>query len=295
MADFILSCCATADLAKSHMDSRSISYASPPYFLDGKEYRDDLFQSMAASDFYQAMVDGADTKTSQPNMEEFLQYFEKLLEQGKDILHISLSSGLSGTFNSATNAVNIARERHPDRKIYIIDSLAASSGYGLLMDKAADLRDEGKTIEEVRDWVEENKLNLHHWFFTSDLTFFIKGGRVSKTAGFVGGLLGICPLLNVSNEGRLIPREKIRSKKKVIRTIVEKMKENAEDGLEYSERCFLCNSACKEDAEAVVALVKEAFPNIRGDIIINDIGPSIGSHTGPGTVALFFWGKKRED
>ena len=105
MADFILSCCATADLAKSHMDSRSISYASPPYFLDGKEYRDDLFQSMAASDFYQAMVDGADTKTSQPNMEEFIQYFEKLLEQGKDILHISLSSGLSGTFNSATNAL----------------------------------------------------------------------------------------------------------------------------------------------------------------------------------------------
>ncbi len=295
MADFILSCCATADLAKSHMDSRGISYASPPYFLDGKEYRDDLFQSMTASDFYQAMVDGADTKTSQPNMEEFLQYFEKLLEQGKDILHISLSSGLSGTFNSATNAANIARERHPDRKIYIVDSLAASSGYGLLMDKVADLRDEGKTIEEVRDWVEENKLNLHHWFFTSDLTFFIKGGRVSKTAGFVGGLLGICPLLNVSNEGKLVPREKIRSKKKVIRTIVEKMKENAEGGLDYSEKCYLCNSACKEDAEAVVALVKEAFPNIKGDIIINDIGPSIGSHTGPGTVALFFWGKKRED
>jgi DegV family protein with EDD domain len=250
---------------------------------------------MTAKEFYQAMVDGADTKTSQPNIEEFFRYFDAILAEGKDVLHISLSSGLSGTCQSATNAAKKAQEKYPERKIYVVDSLAASSGYGLIVDKVADLRDEGKSMDEIRDWVDEHKLELHHWFFTSDLTFFIKGGRISKTAGFVGGLLGICPLLNVSNEGKLIPREKIRSKKKVIRAIVEKMKENAAGGLEYADKCYMCNSACLEDAQAVAALVEEAFPNIKGNVVINDIGPSVGSHTGPGTVALFFWGKKRED
>lgn len=295
MADFVLSCCATSDLTKAHLDSRNVSFVSPPYFLGGKEYRDDLFQCMTAKEFYQAMVDGADTKTSQPNIEEFFRYFDAILAEGKDVLHISLSSGLSGTCQSATNAAKKAQEKYPERKIYVVDSLAASSGYGLIVDKVADLRDEGKSMDEIRDWVDEHKLELHHWFFTSDLTFFIKGGRISKTAGFVGGLLGICPLLNVSNEGKLIPREKIRSKKKVIRAIVEKMKENAAGGLEYADKCYMCNSACLEDAQAVAALVEEAFPNIKGNVVINDIGPSVGSHTGPGTVALFFWGKKRED
>lgn len=295
MADFVLCCGTTADLSKAHMDSRNLKFIMAPYYLGGKEYYDDLFQSMTPKDFYQAMVDGADTRTSQPNIEEFLNFYESILKEGKDILFLALSSGLSGTCQSAMNAANIARERYPERKVYVVDTLAASSGYGLIVDKAADLRDEGKTIEEIRDWVEEHKLELHHWFFTTDLTFFIKGGRVSKAAGTVAGVLGICPLLNVSVEGKLVKREQIRSKKKVIRATVDKMKENAEGGLEYADKCYLCNSACRADAEAVVALVKEAFPNIKGDIIINDIGPSIGSHTGPGTVALFFWGKKRED
>ena len=295
MADFILSCCATVDLAKSHIDSRGISFASPPYYLNGKEYRDDLFQCMSAKDFYQAMVDGADTKTSQPNIEEFFRYFDGLLAQGKDVLHISLSSGLSGTCQSATNAAKRVAEKYPDRKICVIDSLAASAGYGMIVDKAADLRDEGKTMEEVIAWVEEHKLELHHWFFTSDLTFFIKGGRISKTAGLVGGLLGICPLLNVSKEGKLVAREKIRSKKKVIRAISDKMKELAQNGAEYSDKCYMSNSACYEDAKAVADIVEAAFPNMNGKVLINDIGPSVGSHTGPGTVALFFWGAKRED
>jgi DegV family protein with EDD domain len=163
------------------------------------------------------------------------------------------------------------------------------------LDKLADLRDAGMSMEELRDWAEENKLKMNHWFFTTDLTFFIKGGRVSKTAGAVAGVLGICPLLNVSVEGKLVSREKIRSKKKVIKAIVEKMKEFADDGAEYAEKCYMCHSMCIEDAEAVAKLVKENFPNIKGDIMINNIGASIGAHTGPGTVALFFWGKKRED
>ncbi len=295
MADYVLSCTTHIDLPKEYADSRNLYYTTAPYFMDGKEFRDDLYQCMSAEEFYAAMVNGVDVKTSQPNMQEFLDHFESILKEGKDILHISLSSGLSGTHQSAVNAANVAKERYPERKIYVVDSLNVASGLGLFIDKLADLRDEGMSMEDLRDWAEEHKLELHHWFFTTDLTFFIKGGRVSKTAGAVAGVLGICPLLNVSNEGKLVSREKVRSKKKVIKAMVDKMVEHAQDGAEYAEKCYMCNSMCREDAEAVAALVKEKFPNIKGDILINHIGASIGAHTGPGTVALFFWGSKRED
>lgn len=295
MADFVLSCTTHLDLPKEYADSREFYYTTAPYFMNGKEFRDDLYQCMSAEEFYKAMVDGVDVKTSQPNMQEFLDHFESILKEGKDILHISLSSGLSGTHQSAVNAANVARERYPERKIYVVDSLNVASGLGLYLDKLADLRDAGMSMEELRDWAEENKLKMNHWFFTTDLTFFIKGGRVSKTAGAVAGVLGICPLLNVSVEGKLVSREKIRSKKKVIKAIVEKMKELADGGVEYADKCFISHSDCIEDAEAVAKLVKENFPNIKGDVMINNIGASIGAHTGPGTVALFFWGQKRED
>ena len=172
-------------------------------------------ESIPFEQFYQAMKDGADTKTSQINADEFCEYFEGFLKEGKDILHLTLSSGISGVYNSAKIAQEMMQEKYPDRKIYIVDSLAASSGYGLLMDKLADLRDEGKSIDEVYEWTEAHKKEVQHWFFTSDLTFFIKGGRVSKTAGFIGGVMNICPLLNVDFEGKLIPRQKVRTKKKV--------------------------------------------------------------------------------
>lgn len=186
-------------------------------------------------------------------------------------------------------------ERYPERKIYVMDSLAASSGFGLLVDRMADLRDEGMDIDALYQWGIDNRLKLHHWFFSSDLTFYIKGGRVSKTAGFFGGMLGICPLLNVDNLGRLIPRNKIRPKKKVIQTIVDRMEANARDGLDYDGKCYMCHSACYEDARAVADLVEARFPKLNGKVEINDIGTTIGSHTGPGTVALFFWGKERVD
>lgn len=256
---------------------------------------DDLGKTMNMDDFYKAMSEGADTKTSQINVDEYEAYFEEFLKEGKDILHLTLSSGISGTINSANIAAETLKEKYPDRKIYVIDSLAASSGYGLLMDKVADLKDEGMGIDELKDWVIENRLKVNHWFFTTDLTFFIKGGRVSKVSGFVGNLLNICPLLNVNFEGKLIPREKIRTKKKVIAATVEKMINNAENGLDYDGKCYISMSACRKDAEAVAKLIEEKFPKLNGRVEINNIGTTIGSHTGPGTVALFFWGNKRVD
>lgn len=295
MADYIISCCSTADLTKEHFEKRDLHYICFHYELDGVQYPDDLGQTMPFDKFYQAMVDGADTKTSQINADEFEEYFEPFLKEGKDIIHICLSSGITGVLNSANLAKEAMLEKYPDRKIYIVDSLAASSGYGLLMDKLADLRDEGMSIDDLYTWVEENKLNLQIWFFTSDLTFFVKGGRVSKTSGFVGNMLSICPLLNMDIEGRLIPRYKIRTKRKVMEAIVNKMEELAKDRLDYTGKCYISHSACLDDAKAVADLIEERFPKMKEKVQIYDIGTTIGSHTGPGTVALFYWGDKRID
>lgn len=295
MQEYIISCCSTADLAKEHFEKRDIKYICMHYYMDDVHYYDDLGQSMSFDAFYQSMADGADTRTSQINAAEFEEYFEGFLKEGKDLIHVSLSSGISGTFNSANIAKEILAEKYPDRKIYIVDSLNASSGYGLIMDKLADLREEGKTIEEVYQWILDNRTKMHAWFFSTDLTFFVKGGRVTKTAGFVGNVLNICPLLNVDFQGKLIPRYKIRTKRKVIDAIVKQMEQMAEGELEYSDKCYISHSACYEDAKAVAALVEEKFPNLNGKVLINNVGTTIGSHTGPGTVALFFWGIERVD
>ena len=295
MSDYILSCCSTADLSAELMEARDIHYICFHYEVDGTTYPDDLGQSIPFSRFYQMMRDGAMTRTSQVAAGEYEEYFESFLREGKDILHLTLSSGISGTLNSAMIAAEDLREKYPERKIYIVDSLAASSGYGLFMDRLADLRDSGMSIDEVRDWAEDNKLKCLHWFFTSDLTFFIRGGRVSKASGMIGQVLNICPLLNVDAQGKLIPREKHRGKKKVIHAIVQKMREQAENGLDYSGKCFISQSDCLSDARAVADAVEAAFPKQDGKVRIFDIGTTIGSHTGPGTVALFFWGQERRN
>ena len=295
MGNYVLSCCSTADLSKEHFDSRDIRYICFHFFLDGKEYPDDLGQSMPFDQFYDAISRGADTRTAQVNIAEYVDYFTPFLEQGLDIVHVCLSSGLSGTYNSAKNAALIAKERFPERNIYIIDSLGASSGYGLIMDTAADKRDEGMSAQELAKWIEENRLKMHHWFFSTDLSCYVRGGRISKTAAIFGGLLEICPLLNMDNLGRLIPRYKIRTKKKVIKAIVDKMEECARDGRNYDGKCYMCHSACYEDARQVADLVEARFTKLKGRVEINNIGTTIGSHTGPGTVALFFWGNERVD
>jgi DegV family protein with EDD domain len=295
MGNYVLSCCSTADLTKEHFNERDIHYVCFHFELDGKYYKDDLGESLPFDKFYKAMVDGASTKTSQVNVAEFIDYFTPFLENGQDILHVSLSTGLSGVYSSANIAKETILEKYPDRKIYIVDSLGASSGYGLIMDTLSDLRDSGMSIDDVYNWVMSNRLHLHHWFFSTDLTFYIRGGRISKTAGMIGSVLNICPLLNMNNLGQLIPRQKIRGKKHVISAIVDKMQEHAKDGLSYSGKCYISQSACYEDARKVADLVEQRFPKLNGPVEINSVGTTIGSHTGPGTVALFFWGDERVD
>jgi DegV family protein with EDD domain len=262
--------------------------------MDGKDYPDDLGKSMSFEEFYKKIAAGAMPTTSQVNVEQYITLFEPFLKQGKDVLHISLSSGISGAVNSARIAQEQLLRQYPEWKLFIVDSLAASSGYGMLVDAAWEMQASGASIDEVYNWLEANKLRLHHWFFSTDLRHYKRGGRISATSAVIGTILTICPLMNVNSNGELKIRKKVHGKNHVYQEIVSMMIEHAENGMGYNGKCFISNSACPEDAKAVADLIKEKFPNLNGDVSISTIGAGIGSHTGPGTVALFFWGDKRE-
>jgi DegV family protein with EDD domain len=294
MHPYVLTCCSTADLPNDYFSRRNIPYVCFHFTIDGVEYPDDLGQSMPFEEFYARISAGAMPTTSLVNTEQFLAFFEPFLKEGKDILHISFSSGLSGTYSSALLARDELKTRYPDNTVTIVDSLGASSGYGLMVDALADMRDAGASLHEAAAWIEENKLRMHHWFFSTDLTHYKRGGRISPTAFVIGSLLNIYPLMNMNETGHLTPRFKINGKKRVMREMVKQMETHAENGLEYDKKCFLSQSACMEDAQTVAALVESTFPKLNGKVMINSVGTVVGSHTGPGTVALFFWGDSRK-
>ncbi len=295
MPQYVITCCSTADMPYDYFQKRNIPFVCFHFTLDGKEYPDDLGKTVPIDEFYRKIAAGALPTTSQVNVQEFIDFFEPYLAQGLDILHISLSSRLSGAYNSALLAGEQLLQKYPDRRILMVDSLGASSGSGLLVDLAADLRDGGAALDEVHTWVEENKLNIHHWFFSTDLTHYRRGGRISAVSATLGTILSICPLMNMNQLGQLIPRVKVRGKKQVIAEIVHKMEEHAQNGVNYTGKCFISNSACYEDARRVADLIEERFPQLNGKVMINSVGTVIGSHTGPGTVALFFVGDRRID
>ena len=293
--DFILSCDSPADLTAEYYVRRKMHCLGYSYSLGGRDYIDDLGVTMPYAKLFADMAAGADTKTAPPNMEDFQAYFRPFLAQGRDVLHVCVSSGLTGVMTSANLAREALLEEFPGRRIYLVDSLGASRGLGLLMDRLADLRDEGEGIEAVYAWAEEHKLNVHHWLYSTDLTFYVRGGRITKSAGWFGTLLNICPLMNVDSTGHLVPRKKCRGKNAVMKELVKRMAENAEGGADYCGKVFMCNAACLPEATQVAAMVEAAFPRMDGPVRLESIGPVIGSHTGPGTVALFFFGKKRAD
>ncbi|MBQ3516392.1 MAG: DegV family protein, partial [Lachnospiraceae bacterium] len=245
MNSFVITCCSTVDLPKEYFEKNNIPYACYHYIIDGEEYNDDLGQSIPYPEFYQRIAAGSMPTTSQINISEFMAFFEPFLQEGKDILHISMSSGISGTCNSAMNAKEELLAKYPERTIKVVDSLAASSGYGLFLDKLVEMRDAGKSLEEIYLFAEDNKLKLQHWFFSTDLTHFKRGGRISATAATLGNILNLCPLMNVDYVGKLIVRQKIRGKKKVIVEIVNKMIELADGGKDYNGKCFISCSACE--------------------------------------------------
>ena len=279
----------TADLPESYLTEHEIGCVHLSYILDEETYGHG--KELSVKDFYDSMRAGKMPTTSQVNPEEAKAYFETLLEQDKEILYLSFSSGLSGTYNSARIAADDLMEERKDCKIMVVDTLAASLGEGLLVHKAMELRDAGKSMEEVADWVETHKQNLVHSFTVDDLFHLHRGGRVSKTAAVLGTLAGIKPVLHVDQDGHLVMIDKVRGRKKSLSALVDYMEHHVGSYRDCNNIIFISHGDALEDAQFVAAQVKERFGI--DSFLINPVGPTIGAHSGPGTIALFFMGDER--
>ncbi len=291
MSNYTLSCCSTADVSPQWLAERDIECVFFNFRLGDTWYKDDFGASVPPNELYQRMLAGEPATTSQVSTGDYIDFFRGFLQDGKDIVHVTLSSGISNTYNSAVLAAKQLHDEFPDRTIRIVDSLAASAGYGLLMDKLAELRKQGLGVNELADWAEEHRLEVNHLFLSSDLTFFVRGGRISKAAGLVGGMLKVCPLMRVAPDGSLEVMEKIRTKNRSEQRMLQRMKELAEQGTNYADRVLISQSDCLQDAQGVANNIEQAFGSITGGKVeIFPIGATIGCHTGPGTIALFFWG-----
>ena len=295
MREYLLTCESTADLSAERFAERNIPFVCFTFHMDGADYRDDFGKSMPIGVFYDRMAKGSVSTTSQVSIGEYEVFWRPMLEAGKDVLHLTLSTGISGTYNSACLAAQELMEQYPGSRIEVIDSLNASSGFGLLAELAADGRDRGMDLTELREYILRIRDGVNAWFYTGDLTYLCRGGRVSKTACIFGTALKICPLMRVNREGKLVPYAKCRGKQKVREALVAEMLKRAEGGPDYDGLCYMSQSACRDEAETLAAMIEKAMPKLAGKIRIYDIGTVIGSHTGPGTVAVFFTGKEKEE
>ena len=295
MADsFILSCESTVDLPYSYVSGRNIPVLFYSYLANGQEYIDDMGRDPEAlPHFYEMLKAGTLPSTSQLNTFQYTEFFEELLKKG-DLLHIAFGSGMTGSVKNALEAAEALREKYPERRLIVVDSLCSSSGYGLLVDMAADMRDRGDSMEAIAAWVEQNRNKVHHQFFSTDLKYFKRSGRVSGAAATVGAILNICPIMRLDDKGRIIAYDKVRGKKNAIRETLRTMEAHVQNGVNYAGKCFVCHSNCPVEAEETKAAVQARFPHISGEIRVCDIGTIIASHCGPGTVAVFFMGDERQ-
>ncbi len=280
-----------ADLPREYLKEHNVDFVALSYILDGEEYGKE--RELDYKDFYGMMRNGKMPTTSQVNPEEAKAFFEECIRENDKILYIAFSSGLSGTFNSGRIAAEEIMEEHPDVKIAVIDSLAASLGEGLLVHKAVKLRDQGKTLEETVEWLESHRLNLVHAFTVDDLFHLHRGGRVSRTAAILGTLVSIKPKLHVDDEGHLILIGKVRGRRKSLDSLVDYMEEKMDSWMQENKEdyVFISHGDALEDAEYVKKRIQERFG--MEHFLINNVGPVIGAHSGPGTIALFFMGESR--
>lgn len=289
MRDFVITTDNNSDLPLDYYEKNGIGVISLTYTLDGKTY--DMHTALPSHEFYDTMRSGSMPTTAQVNPADAREVFEPYLKKGMDILHIAFSSALSGSYNSSRIAAEELKEEYPDAKIITIDSLAASLGQGMLVYKAVQLKNQKKSIDEVADWVENHKLNLCHMFTVDDLNHLYRGGRVSKMTAVFGTMLNIKPVLHVDDAGKLINIDKVRGRKKSLIELVNKMEEKIGSYRDQNDVIFISHGDCLDDAKYVAKQVEERFGYT--EFVYNDVGATIGAHSGPGTVALFFLGDVR--
>lgn len=290
MKNYIITTDTTCDLPAEYIKEHHIGMLSLTYTLEGNTYNWE--HPLPVKDFYNCMRNGSLPTTSQANPEEAKTLFEHIIkEQDADILHIAFSSGLSGSYNSSRIAAEELAEEYPDHRIIVIDSLCASLGEGLLVHKAVTMKEQGQSLDETASWIEENKLHLVHNFTVDDLFHLYRGGRVSKTAAFVGTMINLKPLLHVDNEGHLIPLSKVRGRKKSMLALVDAMEKQIGSWKDKNDIIFISHGDCEEEANYLASLIKERLGY--DSFLINYVGPTIGAHTGPGVIALFYMGDFR--
>ncbi|QWT18127.1 DegV family protein [Collinsella sp. zg1085] len=295
MSSYVLSACSTADLPRVFFEQHHVLCIPFHYTIDGHVYPDDLYASTSPAEFFGRIKAGDEPTTSQVSVGDYLINWEPLLQAGHDILHLTLSSGISGTYESACIARDQLKAAYPERRIQVVDSLSASAGYGLVLRYLVELKQAGLTFDELSAWIEAHKLDVNAWFFVSDLECLKRGGRISKTNALIATALKICPIININVEGKLIPQSKVRTKKRAIAELAKLFVVHAENGVAYTGKCCISHSDCLEDAKELARQIENLVPALAGEIMISDIGAVIGSHTGPGTVALFFMGDTRVD
>lgn len=289
MREYVITTDNNADLPKEYYSDHEVGCMYLSYTMDGTHYTHENF--LPENAFYAKMRQGSMPTTAQVNPEEAKAVFEPYLKAGKDIVHIAFSSGLSGTYNSCRMGAEELLEEYPERRIVVVDSLAASLGQGLLVYLAQKMKEEGSSMEEVVQWTEEHKNHIVHLFTVDDLDHLYRGGRVSKTTAVLGGMLNIKPILHVNEEGRLIPLGKVRGRKKSLLELASLMDQHIGSFGASCDTVFISHGDCLEEAEFLAAKIKEKY-NIKTEII-NYVGAVIGAHSGPGTMALFFVGDKK--
>ena len=279
----------TADLPLQYYKDNDIEYMTLPCTMNGKIYKKD--NALSDEEFYKIMREGAMPTTSQVNSEDAKEVWEPMIKNGEAILHLSFSSGLSGTYNSCRLAAEELHEEYPDCKLIVIDSVCASLGQGLFVDTAVQMRAAGKSFEEVAAYLEANKLNFCHVFTVDDLHHLHRGGRVSKMAAVIGTMINLKPVLHVDDEGKLIPVDKVRGRKKSLLALMNMMQEKTSNYKGEAGKVFISHGDALEDAQFLAKNIKEKLG--RDVEVINPIGATIGAHAGPGTIALFFMGTPR--
>ena len=291
MSDFKIITDSTTDLDPKMVDELGVEIIPMNFiigddsFLDYPDERD-----ISSHDFYKRIAAGENSTTNQISIVTFTETFESYLKAGTDVLYLSFSSGLSGTYNNSSLVARELAKKYPERKIFAVDSLAASMGEGLLVWYAARMQRAGSSIDEVKTWLDQNRCRLHHWFTVDDLNHLKRGGRISGTSALVGSMLGIKPVMHFDDEGHIILIDKIRGRRQSLDTLVKHMAKSSENPAE--QMIFVSHGDSLEAAQYVAERVKEKFGVTQ--IEIGSIGPVIGAHTGTGTVALFYLGKDRE-
>lgn len=288
MNNYVIYTDSGCDLSVETLKKWQVKHAPLSFVFEGEEKSYSNYD-LTAKEFYDRMRRGAVAKTSAINVDAFKENFGPELEKGNDILYLGFSSGLSGTFNAARIAAEELSEKYPDRKIVTVDSLSASAGFGMLLFLTVEEKSKGASIEEAAAFAEKTRENLCHWFTVDDLEYLKRGGRISPTVAFVGGVLGIKPVLHMDNEGHLVNKFKVRGRKNAVKALADKL---GELGLDVQKGpIFISHGDCPEDVEYLKQLIMEKYGADVG--IVADVGPVIGAHSGPGTLALFFLGKER--